>query len=263
MSPDHPQTRVPLIHDQLLIDLVNGIHTNQSLATYRASRGFFGKLLDSLTGRDYDQNTLMVQNLTRGQEALVQITAEISNKLQFAEYALRVTQQSLLETREALNRNTRELRELADQQAALTGELLLLIQRKFNEQQQRIVTLERRVTAREDFDRIFSMWESGQSYQGLPWAVQILCLAREIYNSSIAYLELEQQNTYYRDLLVNKIVTHQRLYLPKHFFSTTTLLQQTWQATESSDQPLLQDLLRSCRYPSQYPLLHTFTILYL
>ncbi|HIK29728.1 MAG: hypothetical protein N3E45_04230 [Oscillatoriaceae bacterium SKW80] len=74
MSLSNVQQRVPLIHDQLLIDLVNGIHTNKSLTAYRASRSLFGKFVDSLRGCTYE-------------EALLQLTHEIFQKLQFAEYA--------------------------------------------------------------------------------------------------------------------------------------------------------------------------------
>lgn len=273
------EERIPLVHDQLLIDLVNGIHTNQSLIAYRANRGFFGRLLDSLTGRTYKQDTLLAQNLTRGQEALLSITNELVEKLGFAEYALITTQRSLLETRKALvatqnslletrrdlvatQRSLLETREVLNRNTQLLTSLIQACDRKFQEQEKRIAILERRVTAREDFDRIFSLWRSGQSYHDLPWAVQILFLAREIYNSSIAYLELEQQATYYRDLLVNEILAHQRHYLPKHFFSTATLLEATWQATAPEDQALVHDILASCRYSEPYPLLHTLTTLY-
>ncbi|QEQ01165.1 hypothetical protein FFX45_07125 [Thermosynechococcus sp. CL-1] len=263
------EERIPLANDQLLIDLANSIHTNQSLIAYRANRGFWGRLLDSLTGRTYQQDTLLAQNLTRGQEALLSITNELIEKLQFNEYALVTTQHSLRETRECLVATQHSLREtregLNHNTQALNSLLNSLIEtcdRKFQEQEKRIATLERRVTAREDFDRIFSLWRSGQSYHDLPWAIQILFLAREIYNSSIAYLELEQQVTYYRDLLVNEILAHQRHDLPKHFFSTATLLKVTRQATAQEDTEIVYDILASCRYSDSYPLLHNMSTLY-
>ncbi|AXY68314.1 hypothetical protein D3A95_10090 [Thermosynechococcus sichuanensis E542] len=265
MVPPVIQQRIPLVNDQLLIDLVNGIHINQSLTRYRESRGFFGKLLDTLVGRTYEQDTLIAQNLTRGLEGLLSITNELVEKLEFAEYTLVTTQRSLLETRKdlvATQRSLLESREAINRNTQLLASLIQACDRKFQEQEKRIAILERRVAAREDFDRIFSLWRSGQSYDDLPWAVQIVFLAREIYNSSIAYLELEQQVTSYRDLLVNEILAHQRHYLPKHFFSTATLLEATWQATAPEDQALVHDILASCRYAEPYPLLHTLTTLY-
>jgi hypothetical protein len=108
------QRRVPVVGDKALIDLVNGIQVSKDLIHYRKNRGFFGQLLDTLDGSDAlrasfasrKRQLLLDDNLIAGQEALHQWGLELSDSLRVSQVALEVTQQSLLEARDAIRRNS-------------------------------------------------------------------------------------------------------------------------------------------------------------
>ncbi|MFN4278684.1 hypothetical protein [Thermosynechococcus sp.] len=275
------ETRVPIIKDQLLVDLVNGIHISQSLLNYRKSRGFFGRLLDGITGRTYAHETEIGQNLVRGQQALVELTTEIIDKLSYTEYALEVTQHSLLQLQESLEvtqsvllenqqaiaQQGEQLERLTERQDFLKQALVRLIgicDRRFQEQQEYLRRLDLRISAQEDFERILSSWRSGKAYADLPFSVQVMLLARETFSSTVGYYEYDcaGNRSTYRERLCNEILTHLRHDLPKYFFLTTDLLQATLAATASNDLPLLQDLLSSLRYSHKQPLAFLISQLY-
>jgi hypothetical protein len=248
------QRRVPVVGDKALINLINGIQVSKDLIRYRKNRGFFGQLIDTLDGSDRKRQILLDGNLIAGQEALHQWVLELSDSLCISQVALEVTQQSLLEARDAIRRQKQRLQIQEEALLALTQGLERLAQQvgtRLNELEARVRKLEVRVAANEDLDRIITAWAAEQTYTNLPWAVQVALLAREVFSSSVATYELETGDTTgYRSLLVNKILSTSKQ-LPQSFFGLADLLDHSWVEMEKSDRNLCAALLEIRSIPQQ------------
>jgi hypothetical protein len=256
------QRRIPIVSDKALIDLVNGIQVSKDIIRYRKNRGFFGQLLDTLNGSDAlgasfasrKRQLLLDGNLIAGQEALHQWVLELTDSLHISQVALEVTQQSLLEARDAIRRQKQRLQIQEDALLALTQGLTQLAQQvgtRLNELEARVRKLEVRVAANEDLDRIVTAWAAEQTYTKLPWAVQVALLAREVFSSSVATYELETGDTNrYRSLLINKIISTSKQ-LPQSFFGLADLLDYSWVKMANSDRQLSAALLEVRSIPQQ------------
>jgi hypothetical protein len=240
------QRRVPVVGDKALIDLVNGIQVSKDIIRYRKNRGFFGRLMDTLDGSDRQRQILLDGNLIAGQEALHQWVLELSDSLRISQVALEVTQQSLLEARDAIRQQKRSLQEQKQALLALSKQFERLAQQvgtRLNQLEARVRSLEVRVAANEDLDRIVTAWAAEQTYTKLPWPVQVVLLAREVFSSSVAIYELETgDTTRFRPLLVNKILSTS-FQMPKSFFGLADLLDSSWGEMGESDLVLTAALL--------------------
>ena len=248
------QRRVPVVGDKALIDLVNGIQVSKDLIRYRKNRGFFGQLIDTLDGSDRQRQLLLDGNLLAGQEALYQWVLELSDSLRISQVALEVTQQSLVEARDAIRCYCQRLQRQEEALQQLPHHLNQLAQQvgaRLNQIEARIHQLEVRVAANEDLDRIITAWAAEQTYTQMPWAVQIALLAREVFSSSVAMYELETgDKDRFRQLLVNKIIASSKQ-MPKSFFGLAELLEQSWAAMANSDRDLVAGLLEIRSVPPQ------------
>lgn len=248
------QHRVPVVGDKALIDLVNGIHVSKDIIRYRKNRGFFGQLIDNLDGSDRKRQLLLDGNLIAGQEALHQWVLELCDSLRISQIALEVTQQSLLEARDAIRRQKQRLQ--MQEEALLTfgqrlDQLAQQVNTRLNQLEARVRKLEVRVAANEDLDYIVTAWAAEQTYTNLPWAVQVALLAREVFSSAVAIYELETgDTTRFRSLLVNKILASSKQ-LPKSFFALADLLDRSWVEMRDSDRELSAALLEVRSIPPQ------------
>jgi YjcZ-like protein len=248
------QRRVPVVGDKALIDLVNGIQVSNEIVLYRKNRGFFGQLIDKVDGSDRQRQILLDGNIIAGQETLYQWVLELTDSLRISQVGLQVTQQSLLETRNAvrnikqrLDRQEEGIQKFLDRFSQLHQELSI----RFNELETRIHCLEVKVSANEDLDRIITAWMAEQSYTNFPWVIQVALLAREIFSSAVLTYELETGNTNrFRSLVVNKILSSTKN-LPKNFFGIADLLDRTWKETQPGDRDLTTALLEMRSIPYQ------------
>lgn len=257
------QRRVPVVGDKALINLVNGIHVSKDIIRYRKNRGFFGQLLDTLDGSDRKRQILLDGNLIAGQEALYHWVLELSDSLRISQLGLQVTQQSLLETREAIRRLKQRTEKQDNAMLRLIEVVSQLHQQlgtRLDALEARVRHLEVRVAANEDLDRIVTAWAAEQTYTNLPWAVQVALLAREVFSSSVATYELETgDTTRYRSLLVNKILSTSKQ-LPKSFFGLADLLDHSWVEMAEGDRNLSAALLEIRSIPQ--PRLHNTPLLF-
>ena len=169
------QQQVPIISDKILVDLVNGIQVNDDLICFRQNRGFIGRLFDGITGSDRDRQILIDSNLNVGIKSLHQWILALADNLRISNVALEITQTKLLETRNALRNHRQEI----DVLKQITEHLQI----QLNDHEQRIHNLEQRVYRIETIqkiDAIIAAWQSGRTYQGFHWAVQIAFMIREI-----------------------------------------------------------------------------------
>ncbi len=240
------QRRVPVVGDKALIDLINGIQVSKDIIRYRKNRGWFGQLIDKVDGSDNKRKLLLDGNIIAGQEALCNWVLELSDSLRISQVALEVTQNSLLEARDAIRNHKQRLQKQEDALINLSNQLNELAQQvsaKISNIEARVRQLEVRVAANEDLDQIVTAWAAGQTYAQLPWAVQVALLAREVFSSSVIIYELETgDKERFRQLLVNKIIATSKQ-LPNSFFGLGDLLDQSWAAMTKDDRELAAGLL--------------------
>ncbi len=248
------QRRVPLVSDKLLVNLVNGVQISKGIIDYRQSRGFFGQLLDKLTGSDRKRQILLDGNLIAGQQALKDWVLELTDSLRISQVALQVTQESLLETRDAIRNYNRLFSEHLDDFIALSeslDQLALAVHGRFDDIETRVKRLEINNSARDDFDRIITKWRAKQTYNSLPWVFQVVFLARETFSSSVATYEIKSGDTkYFRDLLVSKIVAENNE-LPNTFFDLHQLYEQNCHQLNSLDIELVRGLIETNSIPRE------------
>lgn len=248
------QRRVPVVGDKALINLVNGIQVSKDLIRYRKNRGWFGQVIDTLDGSDRQRQFLLDGNLIAGQEALYQWVLELSDSLRISQVALEVTQQSLIEARDAIRWQKQSEHNQKQGLSALGKQFELLAQQvgtRLNHLEARVRKLEVEVAANEDLDRIVTAWAAEQTYNHLPWAMQVALLVREVFSSSIATYEcVTGDKTRFRPLLVNKILATSKD-LPKSFFGLGDLLDQSWAEMAPGDRELSAALLEIRSIPLQ------------
>jgi hypothetical protein len=236
------QRRVPVVGDKALIDLVNGLSVSKDMLRYRKSRGFFGKLFDKFDGSNEKRRLILDGNIIAGQEALQDWVLELCDSLNITQVALTETQRSLLEVRNAV-------RLLKSQQSTLQvlGFQLESLAKQFDDRidklEAKVRILEIRVSAKEDIDSIFAAWESEQTYENLPWLIQIVLLTQEVFSSSVSLYELQlDDRERYRHLLTNKIVTASKQ-MPKGLIGFGELLNISCQELQKEDVELVTSLL--------------------
>ena len=243
------QRRVPIVGDKAIIDLINGIQVNKDIILYRKNRGWLGNLISQLDGSDNNRQILLDGNLITGQEALYQWVLEITESLKISQTALQITQTSLLEARNIIrNQQTRWNKQ--DNVINQLSERFTIICQQVDQLTERVDKVEAEVRAAKDYKRIVSNWTGGKTYTKLPFALQIILLAREVFSSYVLMDELERKSkneqNFYRELLVNDILTYNsnKQQLPETtFFGLSDLLDQSWAAMTNDDRELTAGLL--------------------
>jgi hypothetical protein len=241
------QRRFPVVGDKALIDLINGIQVSQDIVRYRKNQGFFGRLFDTFNGKNRQRQILLEENLLAGQQALTNWVCELTDSLRISQVALQITQQSLLEARNAIRSQQQEFINFKQQ----LNQLVQYVDARFNQLEKQIHQLEVRLSANEDLDRIVTAWEAGRTYTQLPWVVQVVLLTREVFSSAVVTYELETSDTQnYREWLADKIISKSQQ-LPKNSFSLADLLEQSWRDIEHNDLELSATLLEIRSIPQQ------------
>ncbi|MEH1997082.1 diguanylate cyclase regulator RdcB family protein [Nostoc sp.] len=248
------QRRVPGVGDKAIIDLINGIQVSKDIIRYHKNRSWFGELWDKVDGSNSKRKLLLNGNLVSGQEALSSWILEVSDSLRISQVALKVTQNSLLEARDAIRNHKQSLQKQEYAIVQLSDQLDELAQKvttRLNNLEAQVHRLEVRIAANEDLDHIVTAWAAGQTYTNFPWAVQVALLAREVFSSSVMMYELETGDTErYRQLLVNKIIATSKQ-LPDSFFGLGDLLDQSCMRMTKDDQELTAALLEIRSVPQQ------------
>ena len=231
------QQQVPIISDKALVDLVNGIQVNQDLIRFRQNRGFIGRLFDGITGSDRDRQILTDSNFNVGMQALHQWVLALSDNLRISNVALEITQTKLLEARNAIRNHRQEL--------DLLNQITDRLQIQLNNHEHRIHNLEQRVYRIETIqkiDSIIAAWQSGRTYQGFHWSVQIAFVIREIVDFALADYERTTNDRQLRPKIIDQLISASRQ-IPDHAFSLVTLLNLAHQDTIEENRELAQALL--------------------
>ena len=231
------QQQVPIVSDKVLVDLVNGIQVNDDLIRFRQNRGFIGRLFDGVTGSDRDRQILIDSNLNVGIKSLHQWVLALADNLRISNVALEITQTKLLETRNALRNHRQEI--------DILKQITEHLQIQLNDHEQRIHNLEQRVYRIETIqkiDAIIAAWNSGRTYQGFHWVVQIAFVIREIVDFALFDYERMTGDRQLRPQIIDPLITASNQ-IPDNSFSLITLLNLAHQQTASDRLELAQALL--------------------
>jgi hypothetical protein len=179
-------------------------------------------------------------------------TLELIDSLRVSQLALRVTQKSLLEARQAIRGHEERWQTQAAQLVAFArhvDELVGQISGRMEEIDTRLSKLELRLAAREDFDRIIYAWAVGQTYSNMHWAVQVALLAREVFSSYVVMYELSSNDRqYFRELLVNRVLSESKISTGA-WFNLADLLDQAWEIMPDRERNLAAELLEIRSWP--------------
>ena len=230
------QEQIPIVSDKALIDLINGIQVSHDLIKYGNNQGVFGRLWGLLTGSDLQTQSLLNNNQVVGQNSIFKWALELTCSQDISQVGLAVTQEKLLEAREAIRRQQERLNKHEPAIEILFSELEDLntkVEERFQEHDARITKLE--VTTA--VDNMVSAWNNGRTYKNLGWAVQVAFLSREVFSKCVTTYEINSgDRDTFRQRLINAIID-------------SPLSQEIPDPDKTPDNPFcsLEDILRESR----------------
>ncbi|NEO44932.1 MAG: hypothetical protein F6K55_12660 [Moorea sp. SIO4A3] len=166
---------------------------------------------DLLTGSDSQRQSLLGENLVAGQNTLYQWALELTSSQYISQVALAVTQEKLLEAREAIRRQQQRLNIQHQELETFCKNLAQHVDSRFRELNAEIHKIKVSDTADREFNRIVDAWEAKTNYRNLPWVVQVAFLARQVFSGAVASYELKSNDKkLYREWFVNRVVKSPR-----------------------------------------------------
>jgi hypothetical protein len=233
---------IPVADDRILLELANSLSVAEDLTRYRREQTVFGRIIDSLTGKDRANELLTTQHLVRSGQALVSwVTATTKGSavtnLAVTRVArhLKATQHRLVAAEQLGLRTAAELDGL--------GQLVAEIQRecdaRLTELEQWRIETTLRITAREVFESAVGRWHAERSYTGLPWAFQVVLLAREIATGPCGDWAQVSGDDSYQERLVNSILVDPRTKQTPQSFVLPILVEDSTKMLSSTDERLM------------------------
>ena len=201
---------VPVASDQALINLVNGIVVTKDMVKFQSSQGYISRLFQAISGSGTKVRALIDGNLIESQEILHELIVELAEKLSMSQTALRITQHSLIKSKNKIHNNKEKILEVNEKMCLIEDRFNFMISDIDNaivKANKKIQMLEADNRAFYDYERIFNSWEAKLTYQEFPWFIQIFMLIRELYCSSILWYEKSTGDiSKYRILTLNRIL---------------------------------------------------------
>jgi hypothetical protein len=253
------EREVPIITNKILLDLANLIHVNDDLISFRQKQGLFGQVFDSLTGADRKRQLAIDKNVNVAMQSFHDLVLDIADnwnvsnnviitikeKLIEIEEELIEIEEELIETRQAIRNHREEINLLKD--------MVNQFQYRVENHDHRILNLEHRAE-RKDVDikiiTAIAAWQSGSTYQGFYWAIQVAFVIREIVDYALSdYERLTskgkdkqlRQNIIDQILAANKTIADKTI--PDHYFRLTNLLNLSYDKTSPENRELAGYLL--------------------
>jgi hypothetical protein len=237
--------RIPPVNDRLLLELVNGLSVSHDIIQYRSGSSFFSRLLDQMSGTGPRRQLLLDGNLVAGQEALLDWVSELVEAQLVSNVGLQRAAASLLEVRLVLVRQERELEQQREVQSRIVhmfDDVLRVLDARLTTLQRRVQSLELELAAKNSLEGALAAWLAGRTYTGLPWSVQVILLAREVFSGASAIYEFELRRRDLRMLLCDRILAKKESGLERNF-SLQSLLDEVWRGTSTHDRPMIAELL--------------------
>lgn len=183
------QSRIPVVGDKLVYDLMNGINNSDDLIKFRQTQNSWDYIFSILTVSSDRYNKTIQQSelnqyFSENQKTIVKLIEEA-----FA--ILNINLLTLIETQESLRNTDVTIKKISD---------------KLNNLEERVHKSEIYDNATRDFNIILGNWQAGKTYTNLPWLIQISLLAEEIFGSYVFIYELKTKDIkYFRKQLINEI----------------------------------------------------------
>jgi NTE family protein len=174
------EERIPIVSDQILIDLVNGFQISEEMLLFRERRGILGKLIDITGEQDRLRQLRTDKLLIKGQQFLTDLLVELNNSLTFSYFTLQVTRNKLKEIK--------------------------VVNSKFEEKLEKLDLRLERLEINQEIDLIVDAWSARRIYTNLPWVIQIAMLSRGVCSNFLSNYELKTGDKKYRQAFVDKLI---------------------------------------------------------
>jgi hypothetical protein len=234
------ESKIPIITDKILVDLVNSIQVNDDLISFRQKQGLFGQFFDNLTGADRKRQLAIDKNVNIAMQSLHSWVLDIANNLNVSNNAIITIEEKLIETRQAIRNHRQEINLLTD--------IVNQLQYKVEDHEHRILKLEQRVYRTEVQHRIedaIAAWQSKRTYQGFHWAIQVAFVTREIVDYALGDYErliTKGKDSQLRQSISDRILATDNT-IPDNHFPLTNLLNLSYSETSQENQELAGYLL--------------------
>ena len=234
------ESKIPIITDKILVDLVNSIQVNDDLISFRQKRGLFGQFFDNLTGADRKRQLATDKNVNVAMQSFHDLVLDIANNLNVSNNAISDINEKLIETRQAIRNHREEINLLQD--------IFNQLKDKVEDHEHRILKLEQRVYRTEVQHRIedaIAAWQSKRTYQGFHWAIQVAFVTREIVDYALGDYErliTKDKDSQLRQSISDRILATDNT-IPDCDFPLTNLLNLSYSETSQENQELAGYLL--------------------
>ena len=234
------ESKIPIITDKILVDLVNSIQVNDDLISFRQKQGLFGQFFDNLTGADRKRQLAIDKNVNIAMQSLHSWVLDIANNLNVSNNAIITIEEKLIETRQAIRNQRQDINLLQD--------IVKQLKDKVEDHEHRILKLEQRVYRTEVQHRIedaIAAWQSKRTYQGFHWAIQVAFVTREIVDYALGDYErliTKGKDSQLRQSISDRILATDNT-IPDNHFPLTNLLNLSYSETSQENQELAGYLL--------------------
>ena len=246
------ESKIPIISDKILVDLVNSIQVNDDLISFRQKRGLFGQFLDNLTGADRIRQLAIDKNVNVAMQSFHDLVLDISNNLNVSNNAIVNIEERLMEIEEKsieirdVIRNHRE-------EINLIKDIVSQLQSRVENHDHRILSLEKR-TDRKDVEikiiNAIAAWQSGRTYKDFHWAIQVAFVTREIVDYALSDYErliTKDKDKQLRQSIIDQILAADKTIadktIPDHYFRLTNLFNLSYNKTSPENRELAGYLL--------------------
>ncbi len=174
--------RIPVVSDSSILEYMSDIEVSREQIQYRQRRGFFQRVLDGILGKDAKHRLLFDQNMLHGQQLLFTLINEITERARVSDLALKHTQSSLLEARQAIRLGFGNIKQNESSIQALERSL----ENFSSVVEERLSNLERevgRLSVMDNLQSSVTAWRSGRTFSGLPWFIQLHLLCFQVFTS--------------------------------------------------------------------------------
>jgi hypothetical protein len=242
--------RYPLVSDGMLLQLTNDVMVAEDIS--RRPQTFIGRL----TGQELRAIAMSIGDLAEGERTLMAWVTDVCESGRVTNLTLARVTRHVLDTRRALAALGTKQRDTAARVSQLTRDLdaaLTKVNHRIAQVESRLAALEEgldRVRLEQLADRGFAesveAWESGRTYDDLPWVCQVVLLAREVANGPVGLLEHVEGERRYRERLAWKFLRHESISGVRRPFVITRLFDDAAAGLHASGRgQLVAELLES------------------
>jgi len=231
------QSKIPIISDKILIDIVNLIQVNDDLISFRQKQGLFGQVFDGLIGADRKRQLAIDKNINVTMQSFHDLVLDISDKLDVSNNAISIINEKLIEIKDKLIETCQVIRNHREE--------INLLKDMFN---QLVKAHEHRIQRSEALHRIedaIAAWQSKRTYQGFHWAIQVAFVTREIVDYALSDYErliTKDKDKQLRQSIIDQILAADKT-IPDNYFSLIELLNLSYNKTSPENRELAGYLL--------------------